>query len=437
MNIDQLEPLWDIVEVHVDEAEFFWTRWERSLDAPNYTLGEVARGPELRLMAHLDGLVANGPRAAERLLRPVIVDAEAEPSRVGSAALALLNSPGEEGLQAVFDALSTPGLRHSVMARALELCERRELEERLRALLQSPLAESVEAAARALCFKRIPIANNLTPLLEHPLPQLHALAVHAVLHEAQPKIHLRAILRALESPEATVRLSAIVTGVALGIPDVWQSCRKAAREGERIAMLLLALLGTSRDQEWLMDAVARPDTRADALWALGFSGTTTAAEVCVPYLGDKSLARIAGEAFCLITGLDLGERKLVIDAQDEELDPYESDDANLMPRPEDELLMPDAEGVRRWWAGHKSRFDAKIRYLRGVPLNLTTLLSALRDAPMRQRHSLALLLMLRTQGRYTVNTRALSQRQLVEFSQVTVLKERGLDVVAPFFGPGE
>ena len=30
------EPLWDIVEEHLDEAEFLWERWEHGLVAPNY-----------------------------------------------------------------------------------------------------------------------------------------------------------------------------------------------------------------------------------------------------------------------------------------------------------------------------------------------------------------------------------------------------------------
>src|SRR5262245_29573732 len=92
------QPRWDILEEHLDEAEFLWGMWEHALRAPNYDLDEVARGPEERLLAHLDGLVAGGPAVAPRLLVPAL-DAR-EPHRVAAAAAALLASPGEAGVDA-------------------------------------------------------------------------------------------------------------------------------------------------------------------------------------------------------------------------------------------------------------------------------------------------------------------------------------------------
>ena len=62
------EPRWDIVEEHLDEAEFLWAMWEHSLLSPKYTLDTVARGAplvlleamkmELRLTAPQDGQVS-------------------------------------------------------------------------------------------------------------------------------------------------------------------------------------------------------------------------------------------------------------------------------------------------------------------------------------------------------------------------------------------
>src|SRR6185369_14237639 len=50
-------PRWDILEEHLAEAAFLWEQWELALDAANYSLDEVAAGPEERLRAHLDALV--------------------------------------------------------------------------------------------------------------------------------------------------------------------------------------------------------------------------------------------------------------------------------------------------------------------------------------------------------------------------------------------
>ncbi len=66
--------LWDIVEEHLDEAEFLWSTWERGLDAANLTAHELAAGPERRLAAHIDGLVLAAPAVVDRLLVPALRD---------------------------------------------------------------------------------------------------------------------------------------------------------------------------------------------------------------------------------------------------------------------------------------------------------------------------------------------------------------------------
>ena len=131
MSERTFEPLWDIVEEHLDEAEFLWEQWEASLVAPNYVMREVEEGPEARLMAHIDGLVVNGPLVAERLLLPTITDIDAEPTRVRAAALALLQTPGAEGFEAVFAELHSSPAQRPELARALECSELGPLRPRL------------------------------------------------------------------------------------------------------------------------------------------------------------------------------------------------------------------------------------------------------------------------------------------------------------------
>src|SRR4051794_14057106 len=91
--------LWDVAEEHLDEAEFLWDQWEKSLDAPNYALAEVAERPEERLLAHVDGLLAGGPEVIAKLVLPAL-DAE-EPARITAAAYTLLASGEATALDAV------------------------------------------------------------------------------------------------------------------------------------------------------------------------------------------------------------------------------------------------------------------------------------------------------------------------------------------------
>ena len=52
--------LWDVQEEHLNEAEFSCEAWNAALDSPVFSLHELRRGPEERLMANIMGLVIGG-----------------------------------------------------------------------------------------------------------------------------------------------------------------------------------------------------------------------------------------------------------------------------------------------------------------------------------------------------------------------------------------
>lgn len=90
----------------------------------------------------------------------------------------------------------------------------------------------------------------------------------------------------------------------------------------------------------IVDLLHPPETRAGALWALGFSGRPLAADACLPWLGDSAVAKLAGEAFSNITGLKLeGPYVLPSTQPRQEPVPLEEEDldADIAPRPEDDL----------------------------------------------------------------------------------------------------
>jgi uncharacterized protein (TIGR02270 family) len=100
-NEDQI--VWTVIEEHLDEAEFLVELWAGARRSGSYTLGELERGPETRLAAHVDGLVVNGPLALERVAWPVIEDPKAELFRVAAAALAVLDGGDFRVLAALDD----------------------------------------------------------------------------------------------------------------------------------------------------------------------------------------------------------------------------------------------------------------------------------------------------------------------------------------------
>lgn len=96
----------------------------------------------------------------------------------------------------------------------------------------------------------------------------------------------------------------------------------------------------------------------------------------------------------------------------------ESLDADLVPRPEDDLPWPEDDlpwphvaAVRDWWAQNQKRFAKGTRYLMGQPFIGPVLLEALESSSMRRRHVLARELAIRTRGLHVIPTRAFTHCQ--------------------------
>ena len=409
------EPLWDIVEEHLDEAEFLWEQWEHGLVAPHYTLSELADGPEERLMAHLDGLVVNGPRVAERLLIPTIADLDAEPTRVRAAALALLQSPGEAGVHAVLAAFHEAPLQRDELARALECSDRPDLLPRISALLTSPDLDLRHSAARIMVFHDASFTDAIPTLLASERTLDRALGLRLAARLPGETRHLHELRASLRSDDPELRDVALGSAALLGLPEAWARARELVQSQDPTAghaLLLLALRGEPADAPLLLAAAEAEATRNAGLWALGFLGTAEAVDATLQWLEDDAHARLAGEALAAITGLDLEDANLTRAAGDDEA---------LEHRPEDDLPLPDPMGVLRWWRENRERFADGRRHLAGNPHTLAAQWAAITAGPMRRRpaHLMALQLQLPAKQRPRLEPRAPTRRQHAELAAWT------------------
>ncbi|WNG43129.1 TIGR02270 family protein [Archangium minus] len=404
---------WDIYEEHLNEAAFRWSQWEKALDAPDFTLEEVAELEE-HVAAHVDGLVLGSGPVAEHLLVPALAD---EPERIVPAALALLQAEVPSGPAAVLAALpeaTPPAL--AALQRALELVPSRCIPANLPALLKQEDAapELLALVLETLGVHGLATAPLCMPFLTHPKPQVAAAALRATSRARVP-LEPAILQRALDSAEPTLRNAAILAGLMAGHRGSWAACQSAAgsREpGDGLPLLLLGMSGDERDVKRLLELLSDETLRPHALWALGFSGRVAAADACLKQMWNEPVAALAGEAFSAITGLRIAE-EYGAPREEEELPPLEEDlDADLTPKPEDSLPLPQPERVEAWWQRERQRLDVKQRYLAGQPFTPQALLDALVSAPMRRRHALALELALRSRGTIQVPTRTFVAHQL-------------------------
>ena len=139
--------------------------------------------------------------------------------------------------------------------------------------------------------------------------------------------------------------------------------------------------------------------------------------LCLLTHDDARLAKLAGEAFCAITGFDAA-RAIAPRLPEPEDVPFEEDnlDAPLVPDAIDDLPMLDLDLTRRWWQANRARFHGSGRYLQGRPYDLEAVLTALERGPSRRRHALALGVSIASGGRHSVATRAFSSHQRREMA---------------------
>jgi len=415
--------LLDVFEEHLNEAGFLWTQWEQALDAPDFSF-EESLSLEGRLRAHLDGLVVGDAPVVELLLTPSL-DSE-DPSLIFSATFALLAAPGNtRPLEALATGLEGPEELRPSIQRAWELSEGESMAQSLKALLARTHANPLAMSLEVLAFHHLtPRADVVEGLLGSADARL--LAAASGWLQALPPQRMRTLLaRLLRDSRPEVLDAAIEAGLMAGARTAWDRCLEEASANaspSRHQLLLLGLGGDSTSLARLLGLLGEERLLADVLWALGFSGQPAAAEACLAWLEHPRFAPLAGESFSAITGLSLRddfalERE---EAPREEPIPLEEEDldADLTPRPEDALPIPNPGVVRAWWQHERKGFTAGQRYLRGKPFSMERLLAELELGPMRRRHAHALELALRSRGALRLQTRAFSPRQNRELASM-------------------
>jgi uncharacterized protein (TIGR02270 family) len=403
---------WDIAEEHLDEAGFLHQLWEQSLHSPDYSLTEIAQGPEERMLAHLDALVVGGSRVAKKLLLPAL--RSDEPDTVFAAAFALLASEDGDFLGEVLQALeSFEAKPRAAVRRALELAPVAVERLKAAAAASGPIQQDL---LLVLAYRRIDSGLRLDGAAAASDTTLRSRALR--LAPLLPgRLEASLLERALASSEPDIRSAALASGCILGVRGALsgvQSTVKSGGPGYGAAALLLGLSGEEGAVAALASGLTGDEQQADSIFALGFTGRVSAVEALLPLLGKKKLAPLAAEAIASITGLPIAKqfakppKPWSPESKDEEKDePF---------GPRADLPKPEPLAIEEWWRHERQKFDPRLRYFRGRPWSPDVLLKELETGPSRRRAGLALDAAVRSSGAQCFVTDALTARQREELS---------------------
>jgi uncharacterized protein (TIGR02270 family) len=417
------EPLWDLCEESLGEAQFLWQRWEADLTSLTRNLDEVWSWTEDRLQGALDGVRASGARMPAFLESSL--SADDLPLLAVSAHLLAANSPAEaRGLLGT--ALGeASGPRLWAMVRGIELAELDGSFAPLVPLLATKSPEHAAALCRLKASRRSAPGPELADAFNSNVPALQIEALRAAQLSRDPAM-AKYVAAGLRSDAAAVRIAAIECGVRLGLPEAWAAATQLAHERSPEAgplLPLVAALGSLEEHAIVVATLREPALQRAGLFALGFLGTREAVELCISGMRAEKLSRSAGEAYCAITGADLeGDRLAAGEPPDAASPPpFEADDldGNLVPQPDELWPLPDPDAVQRHWQAMQARFAPGVRYLRGRPSDLGVLIDTIEGGPMLRRAGLILEATVRTSGQYDVEPRAFAhvQRRMMAASR--------------------
>ena len=389
-----------------------WLLRREATVAPHYLLKDLAT-LDLRVDAHLDGLRVAG-RAGRTICEEQLTIRE--DGEVFIAAVLAFESRSAELIWKVLRAAEqTPDLAGSV-ASALGWLEYERALPHMQALTQSshPVDQRIGIAAWAIQRRHPGAALAKVTRCEFPMVRARVLKAAGELHDAAL---IGELTRALDDADPECRFAAAWSGALFGSPEAVAVLREIAEAGSwraaRAADLAVRRMNAPAAISWQQRLVGDSRHARLAIEVAGGIGDPALLPWLMSLMDQSPLARLAGQSFSFITGLDLADDGLDRDAPESFASGPTDDpqDENVALDPDEHLPWPDPDKVRAWWQRQAGEFAQDTRYLLGRPLAVDWLEEVLRHGRQRQRAAAALELAIRRPGQPLFNVRAPGYRQ--------------------------
>jgi uncharacterized protein (TIGR02270 family) len=400
-----------VLSQHAEDLAMLWNSRQILSRSGHIELRRLAR-IDNRIAAHLDGCVVAGAGGFVYLLAGL---ADPTPAAIFSMAAAALESNDQASLEHVLTAAEALPDTFAGLASAFGWVPR----ERLAGVVRNLLV-SASPFRRRLGFASC---------------RLHGVDPGAIL------------VTALHDPDPGVRAEAFRTAGTIGLVNLLTSCiaamddddpacgfwaawsavlfgdRQLALEAlsktglapgpHRARAFRLALQAQTQAHALLQEIASNPEEIRRVILGSGIVGDPKYVPWLIGHMSNDALTRAAGEAFSLITGVDLAlldlERKPPENVESGPND--DPNDADVEMDADEGLPWPDPERIGRWWAAHSGGFQAGTRYFVGAPVTRAHCIEVLKNGYQRQRILAAHYLCLVERGTPLFNTSAPAWRQ--------------------------
>ena len=356
-----------VLRLHCENAAFLAAQWPLAQDSPAHRMVDLY-DLEDRLSAHLEALALAGPVALDLALEGLATaDAGANRGELHVvAALALRLRAGAELAQLLPDpaltmAAAEPiGLAAAMLPPAL-------IAPRLRRWLDTADPVAVAAGLVACRQLRADPGAALAPLIAHPDPQVaaHAANLAGELGRVDLLPHLHRQIASgvgIAAARAAALLGDRGAAPASLAERLSPSC--PADQARQAAELLPLILPRSEARALIAALSRDPRMRRWSIVACAALGDVELLTGLITLMSDPVEARIAGAAFCQITGARMGAENLELAQFPEEPDDGPADPVERFI--DSHLYWPDPDRIRDWLAPRATRMAAGERLLLGL-----------------------------------------------------------------------
>lgn len=402
-----------IVSQHAEEAAFLWLLRDAAVQAPHYNLKDLAH-LDNRAEAHLDGLRIAGDSGWE-----ICADALAheESGEIFTAAVLALELQDARRIQQIYTTVeSTPEAARGLIS-AFGWVSPDTMQASINDLLASTSPFWRWIGISCCAIHRIDPANFLQAALADNEQILRGRALRMAGELGRTDL-LPGLLHWIRDEDTASRFWAAWSAVLLGDRgEALESLKTIAGSDSPLQaqalQLLLRVMDQHQAQQWLKGLAQYPQWLRHVVAGAGITGNPAFIPWLTKQMENPELARIAGESFSMITGVDLAYEDLDGELpEDFEAGPTENPaDEHVAMDPDEDLAPPDPQRVQAWWEALSSQFQQGVRYLAGQPITLENCQQILQTGYQRQRNAAALELALLQPGAPLFETRAPGFRQ--------------------------
>ncbi|MGH8498653.1 MAG: TIGR02270 family protein, partial [Methylococcales bacterium] len=359
-----------IIDQHAEEAAFLWLLRDRAVSAPHYNLKDLAK-LDNRVEAHIDGLRIAGDHGWEATQNNLTAK---EPGEVFVAGVLALEDTKIERLNVLYQTVEQAPETVRGFISAFGWVEPQNLCGKVNGLLVSakPLWRRVGIAACAI--HRTDPGIFLDQCLNDDNPQLRARAARAAGELGRTDLK-PVLLDQVNQQNSGAGFWSAWSAVRLGDRGKGlDALRNRIIAGNDFSVQALQMacrvLDLATVKELLKVLVANENRIGEAIVGAAASGDPVYMPWLIKQMESPKLARVAGEAFSFISGVDIAYEDLEGELRSQETAGPTEDpaDEDVDMDPAEDLPVPDPILMERWWTQQQHNFQPHVRYLSGRPV---------------------------------------------------------------------